>query len=77
MSALDQLVARARTRRRLPPPEVRRLIRERARVSQEELAQALEVSRTALTRWEGGTRCPQGANLDRYLEALDRLMAEE
>lgn len=77
MSAVvDEILARGRRRRRLPPPEVRRLLRERAGLTQREIAEALDVSRVCVTRYETGARTPRGDELDRYLELLDRLAAE-
>lgn len=72
MTTLDQLVARAQARR-LPDTATRRLIRESAGVSQDELAEALGVTRPTLTRWESGKRRPRGAAADRYAAALNRL----
>jgi transcriptional regulator with XRE-family HTH domain len=73
---LDDALARARDRRRLPPPEARRLIRERAGLSQSDIAEACAVTREAVARWEAGDREPRDANLTRYLAVLDRLARE-
>lgn len=70
---IDTLVAAARRRQRLPQPDVRRVLREAAGVSQEELAEALGVSRATVSRWETGDRTPTGTHRDSYIEALDRL----
>jgi DNA-binding transcriptional regulator YiaG len=72
---LGRLLSRAQRRRRLPDPDERRRLRERAGLTQEEFAQALGVTRPALARWESGQRTPRGATLDRYLRLLDRLSA--
>lgn len=55
MSGVDELLKRVKTRARgLPPPEERKAIREEAGVSIREMARALDVSHTAITRWEAG-----------------------
>jgi transcriptional regulator with XRE-family HTH domain len=73
---LDRLIARARTRRRLPSPAIRRLLREEARLTQDDVAEALGVSRPAVTRYELGEREPRGQVRERYVELLDRLASE-
>ncbi len=70
---LTALIETAKRRRRLPSPELRKLIREEARVSQEELAETLGVRRATVSRWESGARTPTGPLFDAYLEALSRL----
>ena len=72
MTSLDDALIRAQ-RRRLPEPPIRRLLRERAGLSQYELAAAIGVSRPAVTRWEAGQRSPRGDLAERYADALDRL----
>jgi transcriptional regulator with XRE-family HTH domain len=72
----DDILHRMRLRRRLPPPAARRLIRERAGVSQLDVARVVGVTREAVARWELHDRTPRGTNLDRYLETLDRLATE-
>lgn len=71
--ALEQALARERLRRRLPGPEVRRLVREAAGVTQTELARALAVDRATVSRWESGDRSPGPDMMPRYLAALERL----
>ena len=73
---LEALAERSKRRRRLPEPHLRRLVRERARVSQEDLAQTIGVNRSTVCRWESGQRSPRDANLAAYLDVLDRLAAE-
>ena len=75
-AALDTVLAAGRARRRLPQPAIRRLLRERARLSQREVAQALGVDPPTVSRWESGSRTPSGRFLERYLELLDRLAGE-
>lgn len=69
-----ELLARSRRRRMLPPPEIRRMLREKAGITQEEIAGALGVSRPAISRWESGARTPRGERLLDYIELLDQLM---
>lgn len=74
--ALDVLLARGRARRSLPEPSVRRFLRERARLSQAEIAAVIGVDRPTVSRWESGSRTPTGEHLNAYLGLLDRLAAE-
>ena len=73
MQTLDDLIAASNDRLRLPDPAIRRLLRERARVSQSEIAAVANVDRASVSRWESGAREPRGENLENYLEILDRL----
>jgi HTH-type transcriptional regulator/antitoxin MqsA len=77
MCDLDQLLERAHVRRSLPEPQIRRLLRTRAGLSQSELADVLGVGRVAVTRWENGQRTPRGELAERYLALLERLAREE
>jgi transcriptional regulator with XRE-family HTH domain len=70
---IDKLLALSGARRRLPEPLILRHIRERAQVSQEELAEIVGVDRASVSRWENGTRTPKGENLLTYIAALERL----
>lgn len=70
---LTSALERARLRRRLPDPPSRRLLRERADVTQKALAAACGVDRATVSRWETGDRDPDDRRLSLYLEALDRL----
>jgi transcriptional regulator with XRE-family HTH domain len=57
-------------------------LRTRARLTQQDLRDAIsavaerDVTRVAVTRWEGGSRTPGGVFLDAYLHVLDRLAAD-
>lgn len=73
---VETLLARGRARRDLPEPLVRRLLRERAHLSQAELAEALGVARSTVSRWEAGLRGPRGVKAAAYSDLLDRLAAE-
>jgi len=59
--------------RDLPTPEERRAIRRAAGLSQGELAQAIGVTRQAVSNWESGIRTPKGACLERYVTAIRTL----
>jgi HTH-type transcriptional regulator/antitoxin MqsA len=73
MSAIN-IVNKARLRRKLPVPGQRRLLREVAGVSQEEVGRAVGVTRAAVSRWEGGQRHPRDPRiLSRYIEVLRAL----
>lgn len=73
---LDVVLARARVRRGLPEPALRRMLRERAGLSQEEIARLVGTTRPAVTRWETGQRTPRGETLERYVDLLNRLVVE-
>ena len=74
METLVQELTEATNRRRLPDPPFRRLIRAQAGISQAGMARAIGVTRSAVTRWEQGTRTPRGRVLAAYLTVLDELM---
>jgi DNA-binding transcriptional regulator YiaG len=65
--------ARLLLHRDLPAPEERRAIRQAAGLSQGELAQAIGVTRQAISNWESGVRTPQGTFLERYVTAIRTL----
>lgn len=73
---LTAALAIGRLRRRLPSPETRLLLRERAGISQDAVAQAVGVDRATVSRWESGEREPRDRHLARYVDVLDRLAAE-
>jgi DNA-binding transcriptional regulator YiaG len=70
---IDEAVAKALARRGLPSPEERRRIRQGAGLSQGDIADALGVDWSTVSRWEAGVRDPDGANVGAYAELLDRL----
>jgi transcriptional regulator with XRE-family HTH domain len=78
METLAATVERSKAKLRLPEPHWRRLIRERARLSQADVARAIGVTPSAVSRWESGVRLTprSDAALARYVELLDRLAAE-
>jgi DNA-binding transcriptional regulator YiaG len=68
----DDLLHRSRVRRAFRPA-VARAIRREAQVSLAEVADAIEVTEGAVSRWETGARRPRGAVADRYTALLRRL----
>jgi DNA-binding transcriptional regulator YiaG len=76
MINLDELLVTARQRRELPDPPLRRFIRERALLTQAEVAETLGVTDSAVCRWEAGRRTPRGVMKARYAELLGRLSSE-
>lgn len=61
----------------LPPLAALRALRERRRLTQDDLARIVGVTPQALSNWERGLRSPRGATRMRYLAALDALMAQQ
>jgi transcriptional regulator with XRE-family HTH domain len=76
MVSTEDLLQVARRRRGLPDPELRRVIRERAGVSQAQIPAVLGVERAAISRWESGERSPRVPHRDAYAEVLERLATE-
>jgi transcriptional regulator with XRE-family HTH domain len=76
VDSIEDALRRARVRRRLPPPPARRQIRQRADLTQRDLAVAVGVDRATVARWEAGDREPRACHLERYLAVLDRLARE-
>lgn len=76
-TAADDLVERVRLRQQLPPPRVRKAIREAHGVTQAELATALGVSRQTLIHWEQGHRSPRRESAEKYARLLLALQGRE
>lgn len=75
-----RLLERVRARRELPSPEMRRALRKAAGASLAEVAEAVGVTRQAVSMWELGQRSPRPTHLPAYLEVLRvfrRTMSEE
>jgi transcriptional regulator with XRE-family HTH domain len=70
----NDLVKLVRERRDLPPPAMRRAIRESADLSLDQVANALGVSRQAVSHWEQGARDPRPEHLRAYAKLLRELM---
>lgn len=73
MSNLEALRAKVAARKGLPPPSLRRAIRENAGVSQQDVADALGCHRETVSRWETGERSPTGDLLAAYVALLGEL----
>jgi transcriptional regulator with XRE-family HTH domain len=69
----EQIRSRLRVRLELPEPAQCRTLREKAGLSQQEIANAVGVTRAAVGHWENGTRMPRGVLLDRYVDAIRAL----
>ena len=74
--SLTVAIRRARARRELPTPHLCRQIRERAGLSQSDVARALGVTREAVAYWELGKRIPRPDRALAYGALLERLAAE-
>ena len=74
--ALNRLRGKLAALDALPPPAARRKLRERAGVSQREVAEVCGVSQTAVLSWESGSKTPRGAHLERYAAVLDLLAGQ-
>ncbi|MFJ9742805.1 helix-turn-helix domain-containing protein [Streptomyces sp. NPDC101166] len=73
--AIDSLLDAVGPEAELPPCQVRRELRERARLSKARAARALGVSPSTLSGWEGG-RDPSGEVRAKYAYLLDGLNAK-
>jgi DNA-binding transcriptional regulator YiaG len=69
----EDIETEVRTRRRLPPPSLRRSIREAAGVSQARLGQELGVGQACVSSWESGRREPRGDLAAQYALLLAKL----
>ncbi|MEH0587396.1 helix-turn-helix transcriptional regulator [Streptomyces sp. B21-106] len=69
----EQIRSRLRIRVDLPSPDERRGLREKAGLSQQELADVVGATRQAVGHWETGARTPRGELLARYVEAIRTL----
>lgn len=67
------LVEEALQAKRLPDPDMARMIRIKAGVSQGRMAQELNVHRMTICRWESGARRPRGTARLRYAAILEQL----
>jgi DNA-binding transcriptional regulator YiaG len=70
-----ELFSRSRARRRFRPA-LARAVRTEAQLSQAELAAAIDVNGSTISRWENGNRQPRGSAAVRYQDLLSRLESE-
>jgi DNA-binding transcriptional regulator YiaG len=75
-ATLDQALDEARSRKGLPAPCVRRMLRELSGMSQADVALVVGVSDATISRWESGLRHPRRPALARYAAVLERLAQE-
>ncbi len=54
----------------MPDPATREALRRAVGLTRPELARIVGVSRSAIWRWETGSRTPRGPARDRYLDVL-------
>lgn len=62
-----------RAHRGLPPPRLRRALRESGGLTQDDIAEVVGVRRASVSRWEAGLRTPRGRFLVAYAELLESL----
>jgi transcriptional regulator with XRE-family HTH domain len=77
MDQLDEALERARRRKILPDPVVRRLLRIQAGLTQRDVAKCLGTTVAAVSRYESGQREPRRLILDKYLDVIERLNNEK
>ena len=63
----------SRIRQRLPDPDTRRRIRERADLTQQDIADHMGVKPSSVSRWESGERYPRSKTRTRYVLLLENL----
>lgn len=73
--AIDSLLASVGPQAELPPPELRRSLRERAGLSKAQVARALGVSPSTVSGWESG-RDPAGEVRTKYAYLLEGLSSK-
>jgi len=73
---MNTLIEKVRAKRSFPPPEARRNLRQRAGLTQHDIAAAIGVDRASVARYEAGTRGPSGEVLRKYSAVLDALTIE-
>jgi DNA-binding transcriptional regulator YiaG len=70
---MDDLRNLARAHERLRDRRTARAIRIRAGITEAQMAQALNVSQSTISRWEGGSRQPRGQAAVRWVQILNEL----
>lgn len=66
----EKIRSRLGVRLELPQPAERRRLREAVGLSQQEVADALGVTRAAVGHWETGLRSPRGRLLSEYVTVI-------
>ncbi|MFC8265388.1 helix-turn-helix domain-containing protein [Streptomyces cinereoruber] len=66
----EKIRSRLGVRLELPQPDERRRLREAARLSQQDIADAVGSTRAAVGHWETGLRSPRGRLLANYVDVL-------
>lgn len=72
-AALADIRRRAALRRALPAPSERRRLRREARISLDDIAAAVGVTRECIRLWEVGKQEPHDRHVEPYLRALEAL----
>jgi DNA-binding transcriptional regulator YiaG len=70
------LIDEVRASRRMPSPEIARMIRRAAHVSQDRMARELGVDRITLYRWENGLARPRPEAQTKWAALLEQLQKE-
>ncbi|MDX2642113.1 helix-turn-helix transcriptional regulator, partial [Streptomyces sp. PA03-1a] len=73
---VDALLKPGPRRTRLPEPAERSRLRTEYGLTQAEVAEALDVTRTTVAGWESGRSEPQGATRAAYAKLLDGIAAQ-
>ena len=71
--SLDELKELVQARRELPPPGVRRALREGAGITRAQIAATVGVTKAAVAFWEAGQRNPSREHVQAYLQVLEAL----
>jgi transcriptional regulator with XRE-family HTH domain len=76
MTTTEQLEDWVRARAKLPPPSVRRALREGGGLKQEDVGDVVGVSRETVSRWESGERGVHRRHVVAYVALLEFLRRE-
>jgi transcriptional regulator with XRE-family HTH domain len=70
MTSTNALLARVQALHELPDPAMQRALRKAVRASLAEVADAVGVTRQAVSMWELGQRSPSPQHLEAYVDVL-------